>query len=108
MIILSSFQNGLVLLCQHVVPTWNTLFRAGGKSEHTAINVPMFQPGSEDNRKILGDATDTGLLRYCDRLTPSSFVRMAYKKVCSDVSTFSVVALLLSVVVLLLSFIGWC
>lgn len=52
-----------------------------GKAEHTAIAVPMFQPGSEDNRKVLGDATDCGLLRYCDRLAPSSLVRMAYKKV---------------------------
>jgi hypothetical protein len=41
----------------------------------------MFQPGSEDTRKLLGDATDCGLLRYCDRLVPSSLVRMAYKKV---------------------------
>lgn len=47
----------------------------------------MFQPGSEDNRKILGDATDTGLLRYVDRLTPSSFVRMAYKKVSEPTKT---------------------
>ncbi|WIA28646.1 hypothetical protein OEZ86_011182 [Tetradesmus obliquus] len=52
-----------------------------GKPEHTAITVPMFQPGSEDTRKLLGDATDCGLLRYCDRLVPSSLVRMAYKKV---------------------------
>lgn len=54
-----------------------------GKPEHTAITVPMFQPGSEDTRKLLGDATDCGLLRYCDRLVPSSLVRMAYKKVSS-------------------------
>jgi hypothetical protein len=52
-----------------------------GKPEHTAITVPMFQPGSEDTRKLLGDATDCGLLRYCDHLVPSSLVRMAYKKV---------------------------
>eukprot|EP00775_Hariotina_reticulata_P010474 gene10474-10632_t len=54
---------------------------AGKSADHTAISVPMFQPGSEDKRKVLGDATDSGLLRYCDRLTPSSLVRMAYKKV---------------------------
>jgi hypothetical protein len=44
----------------------------------------MFQPGSEDTRKLLGDATDCGLLRYCDRLVPSSLLRMAYKKVSRD------------------------
>ncbi|KAF6263646.1 hypothetical protein COO60DRAFT_1698701 [Scenedesmus sp. NREL 46B-D3] len=52
-----------------------------GKPEHVAITVPMFQPGAEDTRRLLGDATDCGLLRYCDRLVPSSLVRMAYKKV---------------------------
>lgn len=40
----------------------------------------MFK-GSIDDRKVLGDATDCGLLRYCDKLSPSSLVRMAYKKV---------------------------
>jgi len=40
----------------------------------------MFK-GGVDDRKVLGDATDCGLLRYCDKLSPSSLVRMAYKKV---------------------------
>lgn len=40
----------------------------------------MFKGGADD-RKVLGDATDSGLLRYCDKLAPSSLVRMAYKKV---------------------------
>ncbi|KAF8072642.1 Atpalpha [Scenedesmus sp. PABB004] len=53
---------------------------AGKQRDHTAITVPMFQ-GGEDTRQILGDATDSGLLRYCDRLAPSGLVRMAYKKV---------------------------
>lgn len=57
--------------------------RAGG-GDHTAITVPMFhggRAGGDDGRKMLGDATDVGLLRYCDRLAPSSLLRMAYKKV---------------------------
>jgi len=53
---------------------------AGGEKEHSSITVPTFQ-GSADDRKILGDATDSGLLRYCDKLAPSSVVRMAYKKI---------------------------
>jgi hypothetical protein len=40
----------------------------------------MFR-GGVDERSILGDATDCGLLRYCDRIAPSSLVRLAYKKV---------------------------
>lgn len=44
----------------------------------------MFK-GGVDDRKVLGDATDSGLLRYCDRLAPSSLVRMAYKKVSRSV-----------------------
>lgn len=57
---------------------------AANKSpDHMAVTVPMFKGGADD-RKTLGDATDTGLLRYCDRLAPSGLVRMAYKKVsCS-------------------------
>ena len=51
-----------------------------GEKEHSSITVPTFQ-GSADDRKILGDATDCGLLRYVDKLAPSSIVRMAYKKV---------------------------
>jgi hypothetical protein len=54
---------------------------AASKSpDHTAVTVPMFK-GGVDDRKVLGDATDSGLLRYCDKLAPSSLVRMAYKKV---------------------------
>jgi hypothetical protein len=68
------------LLC-HLRVLLSFAFCTGKHPDHTAINVPMFQPGSEDKRKILGDATDSGLLRYCDRLSPSSLVRMAYKKV---------------------------
>lgn len=53
---------------------------AGGQPGDVAVNVPMFR-GGEDNRKLLGDATDCGLLRYCDRLAPSPLLRMSYKKV---------------------------
>ena len=34
-----------------------------------------------DDRPVLGDATDCGLLRYSDRLAPSPLLRAAYKKV---------------------------
>lgn len=47
----------------------------GAKPAHVA--VPMFQ--HHDERKVLGDATDAGLLRYCDRLAPVALVRMAYR-----------------------------
>lgn len=58
------------------------LCAAANKSpDHTAVTVPMFKGGADD-RKMLGDATDMGLLRYCDKLAPSGFTRMAYKKVC--------------------------
>ena len=53
---------------------------ASKNPDHTAVSVPMFKGGADD-RQILGDATDCGLLRYCDKLAPSSLVRMAYKKV---------------------------
>jgi hypothetical protein len=56
------------------------LAAASKSPDHTAVTVPMFK-GGVDDRKVLGDATDSGLLRYCDRLAPSSLVRMAYKKV---------------------------
>jgi hypothetical protein len=57
------------------------LCAAANKSpDHTAVTVPMFK-GGVDDRKTLGDATDSGLLRYCDKLAPSGLVRMAYKKV---------------------------
>jgi hypothetical protein len=50
----------------------------GANGKHVA--VPMFAGGVED-RKVLGDATDTGLLRYVDKLSSSAVLRMAYKKV---------------------------
>jgi hypothetical protein len=55
----------------------------------------MFK-GGVDDRKVLGDATDSGLLRYCDRLAPSSLVRMAYKKVSYCVYLQTPVACVLS------------
>jgi hypothetical protein len=56
--------------------------KAGTGSEQGAVAASvMLQPGGEDDRQLLGDATDCGLLRYCDRIAPSSLVRMAYKKV---------------------------
>lgn len=36
--------------------------------------------GSED-RKILGDASDAGLLRYCDKIYPTSIARRVFPKV---------------------------
>jgi hypothetical protein len=64
----------------HPPPHTHPAHAAAKSPNHTAVTVPMFQGGVND-RKILGDATDSGLLRYCDKLTPSSLVRMAYKKV---------------------------
>jgi hypothetical protein len=59
------------------------------EKKHVSITVPTFQ-GNADDRKTLGDATDSGLLRYCDKLAPSSVVRMAYKKVSLE-STVKVI-----------------
>lgn len=44
------------------------------------VAVQMF-PASNQDRQILGDATDSGLLRYCDRLIPEHITRTAYTKV---------------------------
>jgi hypothetical protein len=38
---------------------------------------------------VLGDATDTGLLRYVDKLASSAVLRMAYKKVGGQGVPFS-------------------
>lgn len=67
---------------------------AGKSADHTAVTVPMFKGGADD-RKVLGDATDSGLLRYCDRLAPSSLVRMAYKKVSHCVHLQGLIACVL-------------
>ncbi|KAL6750151.1 Na+/K+-ATPase alpha subunit [Haematococcus lacustris] len=41
--------------------------------------VPLTGYGAQlDQRKVAGDATDIGLLRYCDRLAPEHLVRAAY------------------------------
>jgi magnesium-transporting ATPase (P-type) len=42
---------------------------------------PSSSSSSPDDRPLLGDATDCGLLRYGDRLLPSALARAAYKKV---------------------------
>ncbi|KAI8473316.1 MAG: hypothetical protein J3K34DRAFT_518987 [Monoraphidium minutum] len=46
---------------------------AGG----VAVAVPSFV--ADEDRKMLGDATDCGLLRYCDRRIPCNVLRRAYK-----------------------------
>lgn len=57
----------------------------------------MFKAGNDD-RKVLGDATDSGLLRYCDKLAPSGVLRMAYKKVCEGTSFYAGMLILYSAV----------
>ncbi|MEW5309019.1 MAG: hypothetical protein WDW38_000932 [Sanguina aurantia] len=47
-------------------------------SKAVAIAVPTFQ-GAAADRKILGDATDCGLLRYCERLVTSQWIRARYQ-----------------------------
>ncbi|MEW5298334.1 MAG: hypothetical protein WDW36_001472 [Sanguina aurantia] len=51
-------------------------------SKAVAIAVPTFQ-GAAADRKILGDATDCGLLRYCERLVTSQWIRARYQAVHS-------------------------
>ncbi|GBF90642.1 p-type atpase [Raphidocelis subcapitata] len=43
-----------------------------------AVAVPTMRVDPND-RKMLGDATDCGLLRYCDRRIPSHILRRAYR-----------------------------
>lgn len=43
-------------------------------------SVFILQVCAEDTREVLGDATDTGLLRYVDRMANSGLVRLAYEK----------------------------
>jgi hypothetical protein len=54
--------------------------KEGSHHDKKHVAVPML-PGGPEDRKVLGDATDTGLLRYVDKLSSAAVLRMAYKKV---------------------------